>query len=71
MSTTPTEPVGNEPTAEQVVRMTALQYASMMCTKETPLKEFLMKAKDIEEFIVNGDVRVRDREGNVETSPPV
>lgn len=59
--TEPTEPVDNEPTAEQVVRMTALQYASMVSTKETPLADFLRAAKDIEEFILTGDVKTRDR----------
>lgn len=56
MSTQPTttEPEDNEMTRVEVIRSTALQYASFLCTKESGIKTFLRYAKQIEDFIVEG-----------------
>jgi hypothetical protein len=57
MSTTPTtatEPEDNEMSRVELIRTTALQYASFLCTKESGIKVFLRYAKQIEDFIVDG-----------------
>lgn len=60
MSTTPTEPIDpelNEPTHDEHIRNIALQYASFLSSKETSLKEFLGRAKKIEDYIKTGELK--------------
>lgn len=58
MSTQPAllDPEANEPTQAEAIRMAALNYASFLSSKETPIRDFLKTAKYIEDYIINGTV---------------
>lgn len=58
MSTTPTdtttEPAPNEPTVEQALRLSALQHASFLSSKDTPVERYLQVAAFIEQYLLDG-----------------